>query len=469
MKTKKYLVMLSIVASALFLYLFYFTGMYMGYDDPVYAYSMLYPSIFKFVDSFAGGSLGFFIIGSLFVRISGNSLLVPPLLNVLAILITIVVAFEIGYYYNRLVGGALAAIFYAFNPLTMTYSTRLLPDPFIALFLSISIYLLIVPSGKKYFYFLSGFAAGFTVLYGSQGFISLSAYGIFLISLLFAKGEKKKIQRLAFALAGTAIPLGIYFGMQYALFKDIFYALKFTSFDASLKPYVKNYYLYSIFPIKLNTVTRVAFEPYSNIGLLGFFLAFLPLLYFKDFRMKFLPIAFSSLFFVFYFLFGSQSILEYSPLHGINRLLIPLAFLLSLYSAASFAFLFKKLKKYRFLLASIGIAAYLLFSFVTFSYAVPFNAANSNWGKCYAIASQLQRIFGNNVGNITIYQNVCPFGFQFYYVLGAKPMSYMSFPQPVLNCSWSDTIYVLNSTACGSKYIYGNLSEGYYVYYLQTK
>ncbi len=135
---KGLLIFLAIIAICIIVYTRYFSGIFIEYDDGVYAYAIVTHNPVVFQTAFPG-SMGFLAYGYPFFLAFGNSLYMPTFVGLSSILITVFLIFMIGRLLNSMIVSVFGSLFYAINPLVISYSTRLIPDTFTAMVLCLSI------------------------------------------------------------------------------------------------------------------------------------------------------------------------------------------------------------------------------------------------------------------------------------------------------------------------------------------
>lgn len=473
---KELLIFLAIIAICIIVYTRYFSGIFIEYDDAVYGYAIATQNPVLFQTSFPG-SLGLIAYGYPFFLAFGNSLYMPTFVGLSSILITIFLIFMIGKELNSLIVGVVGSIFYALNPLVISYSTRLIPDTFTTMVLCLSILIVLIASKRKnnYLFLLSGFVAGLRLFFGLQGFLVMFAFFVFAVVYLFAIGRGKKkagskahYVPILLILFGMIIGFVVWLLPQQILYGNPLRAIRFSSsfwysISGSLSQSYNQsnsryFYVYLTFPTnRLGQIVSDTEEPYSNIGILAFIFILMSIVAVaqrRNFR-KLLPYQISATAFILYLLFGTQSLHAYSHLMHINRLMIPFVLLLAIGSAYAIELIeSKELVKY----ALIGclIAAFVISSFYFSTYSAAFYGATHG---LYENVSNIGLAFrGINASNYTVYENYSTVPAALCMVLKVNPDNCIVEQNlPANLCSQNRTILVYEGRElCSGNHVYEN-------------
>jgi len=463
-----------IIICSVALYTYHFSGALLQYDDPSYMYSIISQNIYLVYNPFAAGESGYFLFTLPFRLILGTSLFMPSIAQLSAIIITTYLIFRIGESYRKF-AGVISAFFYAFSPLVVAYSTRFLPDPFIALFLILSIFIFLSASKRNSYllYFLSGFACGFGILFGIQAPVSFLAYVSFILTYMVINRTDNKTKIILLVIIGMCIDLLIYTIPQAVIFGNPFYGFDnaFEFYTQFPTPTYENYYPYTIFPVShIGTLPKVTNEPYSNAGILGFIFLVSLLSFFTRSRRFILPYIIASLVFIIYLQFGSQNV-YYQPIQGINRLLIPVIALVAI-ASGMFLASFKK-SKIKSISIIIILVVYISTAFLIYQYAYNFYNRSDNIWLAYNITTTLSNIFNISSnsgyavsGNITYLPTIC------YYLhtplIDCNVTTGQLSPQYCINFNPSKAIIIVNRTLCGPNYSYKNSKFDYYIYIVRN-
>jgi 4-amino-4-deoxy-L-arabinose transferase-like glycosyltransferase len=380
----------AILLSTIVLFYFISPGIFMEFDDPVYAYSTAKIQALQVI-SWGVIAYGFAFITMPFYILLNHSVLVTKIVCLFSLAITMIMLFLIGKMYGSELAGIVASILYAFNPLTMAYAIRYLPDPFIAMLDSIGIAFAVygAKNNKYWAFLLSGLFFGSGMFFGNQAAISIIAFLPF-VPFLWYSFERKTLSRrkikvmtkrgsllkvLSYSILGLLI-IGVpYFGLQLMFYHNPFYsANSAASFYESNEPncfptYL--YYLYILLSLKSGDLSCVysnslsGLNPYANLSILPilFLLAAIFLILKEKPKKKSIIMPFIIFFIVFYLYvsFGSESTTHYLPLQDINRVLMPLVLIMTIGSAL----ILDKIKNIQLkTIAAIGIIIiYLAFSY----------------------------------------------------------------------------------------------------------
>jgi len=355
-----YVLFSAILLSTIVLFYFISPGIFMEFDDPVYAYSTAKIQALQVI-SWGAAAYGFAFITMPFYILLNHSLFVTKIVCLFSLVITMVMLFLIGKMYGSELAGMVASILYAFNPLTMAFAIRYLPDPFIAMTDSIGIAFAVygAKNNKYWAFLLSGLFFSSGMFFGNQAAISIIAFLPFVPSLWYSF-ERKTLSRskikvtkkrgsllkvLSYSILGLLI-IGVpYFGLQLILYHNPFYTVNgaadfFESNQPNCFP-TYLYYLYILLSLKGDGFSCAyslgPYDPYANPSILPilFILASIFLILKEKPRKKssILPFIIFFITFYLYVSFGSESITHYLPLQDIDRVLIPLVLIMAVGSA----------------------------------------------------------------------------------------------------------------------------------------
>ncbi len=457
---KAYIILfLIIAAAALFTYTYKIVGIAPAYDDSVYAYSLLNPLSLKTTSLF-GGSIGFFIYGYLFIHLLGHIMIVPTLMTLSAIVLTMLFIFLIGNEYKNMFIGVLASVLYAFNPVVFAYSNRLLPDIFTTMLLafSILIFLKARKSNKGYLFLSSGLIVAIGIFFGYQAAFAVLIYVVFVISSMIL--EKKRVKALDFIFIFAGMLLAIIFWMAY---QQYLYGTPFFLFTGAAKIYAitstyawsSSYYPALLLPMHVipNTLEG-SWEPHVNVGLLGFAFLFSSMFLFtkygRKYRKQVLPYSVSSLAFVLFLMYGSQSLTVYSPLYDENRFLMPFVLMASLGVAIAISSLKKR--------PAIIVSTAFVILYVAFLAAAAPNTL-SFYGSQDAFFTYLQSAAPyQNMSTYTVYQNIFSISDAFCYLLNASHQNCQDntlVPVPAGICMQNKTAIFSTEEICNQSTAFG--------------
>lgn len=451
---------------AVYLYLGSDAGIVVNFDDAFYAASIAKPLSSLTGIPWGAASFGFFAMGRIFYIFTGSLFTATTAEPITAILLTMITLYMIGRRYGSRLGGISAAVLFAFNPLVYTYSLRLLPDLFITMLLSFAILMTIYVKKRSYAYFACGLVVGLGIFFGVQVLLSLLAYLIFAVSLVYVKKSKKKVLKILYAAFGIAIAIALFLLVQELIFRNPFFVVNgFETFNIDMMPIAphNNYYFYVLFPISnVGSLAGSGMEPYSTLGILSvvFIGANIILLYKK--RFDILPYTFASAAFVLYILFGTENISSYLPILHMNRLLLPIVLLFSIGSGLALGLARRKIQAFPVI---AFLTFYVVTSFQYYGYAVSYyNHFNRNQ---YLATEQISNYLNTlNLNRYNIQENVTQLSTLLCASLKSTPVSCTGGPTPVkgINCTEKNTILVLDVPYCGNTFVFSNRSLSYYIY-----
>ena len=441
-------------------------GIVVNFDDAFYAASIVNQVFYLKMIPWGAASFGFAALGRIFYVLTGNLFTATTAMPITAIMLTMITLYIIGKKYGGGLAGLSSAVLFAFNPLVYAYSIRLLPDIFITMLLSFAILITVYAERKSYGYFIGGIVAGLGVFFGLQVFLSLLAYFALVASLVYVEKLKGKTKKIFCAFIGMALAITLFLLFQDMIYGNPLFAInEMETFNSEYMsaPLHNNYYFNVLFPEShVGYLPGSGSEPYSTLGMLSivFIGANVALLYKKRFNI--VPYTFSSIAFVLYVLFGTQSISMYYPILHMNRLLMPIVLLFSIGSGMSAGLAKSRVHA----VAAIAFLAFYVFvSFQYYTYAARYyDFTNRN---PYLATEQVSNYLNTmDLKGYSIHENVTELPILLCASLKTSPVVCNGGPGPVegINCTENNTIFLLDVPYCGSTYIFSNKSLGYYIY-----
>lgn len=205
MKSKNAVIVFFMLFFGLAAHLIYASRLPVGNDEGAYLYDSWLVSLGRipFVDFTTRSPLLLFVV-SWGIRFLGNQLFFGRVVMSLSCVITAYVLYRIGsVLYNDTVG-LLACFFYAVNPFLMAYGTTLFEEPLSMVFISSSLYLLILGLDRKsgWQIMLGGMLAGLAFLVRLSSAVILPVTWVTL--MLYGRG---RIRSAITNLFGFMIPL----------------------------------------------------------------------------------------------------------------------------------------------------------------------------------------------------------------------------------------------------------------------
>ena len=479
-----YIIFSILVALVVYVYTYNITGMAPSYDDVVYAYSIIRP-ISLHTSAVFGGSIGFYIYGYIFFHLLGNSMIMPTIMTITAIILTMLIIFLIGKEYKNRLAGLVAVILYAFNPIIFAYSNRLLPDIFTTMLLSVAILLFLIAKrhDKSYIYIASGITVSFGIFFGYQAFFTVLIYLSFITAYTLSAYKKSFIHKVLFSIFGLTIPMLLWFLYQQIIYSDPFYLVSVASNVYRivwLYNFSQMFYLNMLFPFFTNTfaIISATWEPGVNVGILGavFVLTNIMLLTKKG-RHILLPFAFSALVFILYLMFGTQSFSAYSHIYNINRFLIPFILISSLGSALGIGMINNR--KIKITLLVILIFIYIVYSLPQYNTTINFYNGKPYNQNNYAVLTNIQNLVQHeNMAGYEMYQNILPFSDSLCFIfntsvancnitpIGTKNSKYKTINHTIAEtlCNQNKTIIITKEQLCNSNLGGSGKGQSYFMH-----
>ncbi len=455
-----------LLSSILTLYYLSSPGILISFDDSIYAYSIIQPSVLGIIP-WGVSAFGFAIFSAPFYYLLNHSLESLTIACLAASSITLLCLFLIGWkIYEAPIMGILAAALYGLNPITVTFTIRFLPDPFIAMAdaIGLVIALLAIKRSKYRLLLLSGIAVGAGLFFGNQAIFSILAFSVFVSMLIYV--DKKKANKpaykhvylkpAAFLLVGFLIMAAIYLSQEAIMYGNPLYSINGESAYYALRSSQNfptyMYYFYLMFPIKYTSgfpnIGNSGILPYSNMSILApiFIIALLFVLPKKDekWRSKILP----------YMLFvvALYLMLSFMPeglvsgnlklgVQDISRVFIPGI----LFMAVGSSLVITKIRGIR--LQSV-IAIFIIIIYVGVSFS-SYNAIASTYHNSesnqWAITRSIIKNFGSlNIKNYTVIENYTNQGYLLCMGFVNAPYNCegVILPQQKISCSFYNMIVV---------------------------
>jgi 4-amino-4-deoxy-L-arabinose transferase-like glycosyltransferase len=335
--------LLFLAAIALLIRIVFFTGMYFD-DDPYFA-GKAYRLAFKEFQIVAGHynslRIGTYFPTVLAYRMFGvgqvSSVLYPLLLS----FFSAAILFLFGKRFFNRTTGILAALAYAFYPLDVGLSSRLLPDPILPAISLFAVYLLFSADKKNLdapqptlecrgSYLVAGVLVGYLPTVNMSAFPIVLFFGLYLLfqapPLRKAWGGRgaTRLMLLRWALFGAGfLAVSVAEGLMYLNFLgDFFYKYKATLHHYNVEMnFHPNLCLYPDLMTHLHNCRPAAFGGWESYAAGYHYLALIPLLFFGIAKQRkwylWILLWFGIVFG--YLQFGSSSFTEYRPLHRLPR------------------------------------------------------------------------------------------------------------------------------------------------------
>lgn len=437
--TKYYLAAFFVlVVATIILYYYSSPGIYLPFDDSIYAYSVVKLSILG-TAPWTVSAFGFAVMEFPFYEALHSPIATefPPLIAITAVMLCLL---WIGRGLGSTLAGLTAAIFYAFNPLVMMYGIRFLPDPYIAMVDAIGVALALFAIKKRSIpmALFAGMAAGAGIFFGNQAAFSIISFLPLLALLLyFSRSRIEKtwlVKAFAISIIGIAILGFVYLGQQTFMYGNPLFGIRGQGAYISPRYSSENiipsfmFYFYTMLPIKYTSGfpgnPPYGENPYANLGILfALFLAGTAwLLAFKR-EKKGLVVPFVAFAAVFYLM------LSFLPGPGgkygvedISRLLIPVVLVFSIVCGVFMSELLSG-KKRQLLRISIFAAILIIYFAVglSFYHTIQKNYSSQSyaWNITYSSITKINSLNFTNYELIENYTNM-----PYILCMGAKNQPY---------------------------------------------
>ncbi|MCL5680382.1 MAG: hypothetical protein BK997_03345 [Candidatus Micrarchaeum sp. ARMAN-1] len=478
---------LVILASSLALYYFSSPGIFISFDDDIYAYSVVQLSVLNSI-SWGESAFGFAIMTAPFYFLLDHSLESFTIVCFIADSITLFCLFFIGWkVYKTPVAGLFAMALYAFNPIVVTFALRYLPDPFITMTdaIGLAIALFAVKRRTYWMLSLSGIAVGAGLFFGNQAVFSILAFSFFAFMLIYINRNnvtKPKYNHIflksaAFLVMGFLVMSIIYFGQEAIMYGNPLHSINgesaYYSVRSSQNFPTYLYYFYLMFPVKYTNgfpyIGNSGILPYSNMSILILvFIAsslFVILKSDKKGRDQVLPYLLFIIVFYLVLSFIPEGLFSGNFTLGVqdvSRVFLPAIMFIAMGSAL---FITKiNNRKLGLLIVFIVMAVYIAAS--TSSYvsiaSIYHNSENYQWNVTLSVIKN----FGSlNIRNYTLNENYSGEGYLL--CMGLKYLPYncagISLPQHKINCNFENMLVVYQGTK--PEYLCGKSLKGYNVTY----
>ncbi|OJI08472.1 putative membrane protein [Candidatus Micrarchaeum sp.] len=457
-----------LLAATIVLYYSSSPGIYLPFDDSIYAYSVVKLSVLG-TTPWTVSAFGFAAMEFPFYALlhSAYATEFPPLV---AIAVVMVCLLWIGKEFENLLAGVVAAAFYAFNPLVMMYGIRLLPDPYIAMADSAGILLALFAIKRRSLpiALFAGMAAGAGVFFGNQAAFSIISYVPFLALLLYFssfKIEKAWLAKaFAFAIIGIAIFGVLYLSQQALMYGNPLFGIHgqeaYISSRYSSENLVPSYmfYFYTMLPIKYTSgfpgKSFYGEDPYANMGILfALFLAGTAYLLIFSRSKKGAIMPFIAFVAIFYLLLSAMPAGNGKyGVEDVTRLLIPVAMTLSIVCGIFMAELAKGKKK-RVLRISVFFAILIIYLVVGLSFyptiSYNYSSLSHAWNITYSAITKINGLNFTNYKLIGNYTNIA-----YTLCMGAKNQPYncvgVIVPQKRITCNDINEIVVYRGSSPSS-------------------